>query len=98
MSGSKCLPSQLKLDLEKITLWLAIIVSVTPINFVNGHSVHQGRGREVILQDFRGSGTSNEPRLLRMGVSIVERNVWVIHFVIFRNPSHIRWGGGMMKG
>ena len=32
----------------------------------------EGRGGDAILQDFRGSGTSKEPRLLRMGVSILE--------------------------
>ena len=39
---------------------------------VKGARQGRGRGREAFLQDFRGSGTSNEPRLLRMGVSIVE--------------------------
>ena len=39
------------------------------------NGAREGRDREAFLQDFRGSGTSNEPRLLRMRVSIVEFNV-----------------------
>ena len=35
----------------------------------------EGRGREAFLQDFWGSVISNEPHLLRMGVSIVGFNV-----------------------
>ena len=36
----------------------------------------------------------NEPRLLRMGVSIVELNVFEINFIIFHNSSHSRLTGG----
>ena len=36
----------------------------------------------------------NEPRLLRMGVSIVELNVFDINFIIFHNSSHSRLTGG----
>ena len=34
----------------------------------------EGRDGGAILQDFRGSGTSKEPRLLRMGDKIYENN------------------------
>ena len=36
----------------------------------------------------------NEPRLLRMGVSIVELNVLDINFITFHNSSHSRLMGG----
>ena len=53
----------------------------------------EGRGGDAILQDFRGLGTSKEPRLLRMGVSILE--IKVRHeFVINLNSSHSRLGAG----
>ena len=35
----------------------------------------------------------NEPRLLRMGVSIVELNVLDINFVFFHNSSHYKLTG-----
>ena len=56
----------------------------------------QGRGviGRPVVQDFRGSPTSNEPRLLRMGVSIAEFNVLDICFIIFHNSSHSRLMGG----
>ena len=36
----------------------------------------------------------NEPRLLRMVVSIVELNVLDINFVFFHNSSHYKLTGG----
>ena len=36
----------------------------------------------------------NEPRSLRMGVSIVELNVLDINFVFFHNSSHYKLTGG----
>ena len=47
-----------------------------------------------IYKIFGGSGTSNEPRLLRMGVSIV--CLLDICFIIFHNSSHsgLMGGGG----
>ena len=59
------------------------------------------RDRDAFLQDFRGSETSIEHRLLRMGVSIVEFNALDICFIIFNNSSHRRLigvGGGGGSG
>ena len=49
------------------------ILYTSGLGIVKG--AREGRGREAFLQDFCGSGTSNEPRSQRMGGSIVEFNV-----------------------
>ena len=54
----------------------------------------EGRGGGAILQDFRGSGTSKEPRLLRMGVSILEFNVWDMNLKLILTLHTAGWGRG----
>ena len=46
------------------------ILYTSDLRTVKGAS--EGRGGDAILPDFRGSGTSNEPRLLRLGVSTLD--------------------------